>query len=216
MTARVILKPVFWGVLLALSLPKLKAQTKVSLVETVNFSSQSSGLPECQPGINTSFSPSLIAEHRVQFLPDSLNPYLDYYWDFGDGYVSYEINPVHTYWNNGLYQVCLTITDTSLDCSSSFCTEMQLNTTSIDEEAEIKSNLSIGPNPLQEQLHISWDHATAPWKAQVFTVSGKMIAQFESNQTAFVWNEARTLASGAYLIRVQRGAQYETRLLIKP
>ncbi len=216
MTARVILKPAIWGILGILSLTQLKGQNNDLLVETGGFYNQSSGLPNCQPSINTSFSPSLIEEHRVQFLPDSLNPYLDYFWDFGDGYVSYEINPVHTYWNNGLYQVCLTITDTSLDCSSSFCTEMQLNTTNIDQEASLKSKVWIGPNPLHGPLHLQWEQSTEPWSAQILSLSGQLIAQFESNQTAYVWPEARLLASGAYFIRIQKGIHHETRLLIKP
>lgn len=215
MAARVILKPVFWGVFLSISLTKLDAQTNILLDKAAVFTNQTNGLPDCQPAINTSFSPSLIEEHRVQFLPDTLNPYLDYYWDFGDGYVSYEINPAHTYWNNGLYQVCLTITDTSLDCSSSFCTEMQLNTTSIEEGFALKGGVRIGPNPLQGALNIFWDHSPETWEAQVFSISGQMVARFESSQSAYAWNGARLLAPGAYLIRIQNGGQIESKLLIK-
>jgi PKD repeat protein len=34
-----------------------------------------------------------------------------YYWDFGDGAASAEQNPVHTYWNEGVYTVTLEVKD---------------------------------------------------------------------------------------------------------
>lgn len=36
---------------------------------------------------------------------------LTYYWDFGDGNISTEINPTHTYDSTGTYIVCLTVTN---------------------------------------------------------------------------------------------------------
>ena len=45
-------------------------------------------------------------------------------WDFGDGAVSTEQNPVHTYAQEGSYEVCLTITDTANDCESTYCSEI--------------------------------------------------------------------------------------------
>jgi PKD repeat protein len=39
---------------------------------------------------------------------------IHYYWDFGDGYTSYDINPEHTYDNPGIYDVSLTIITSEL------------------------------------------------------------------------------------------------------
>jgi PKD repeat protein len=41
-------------------------------------------------------------------------------WNFGDGNVSYDVNPVHTYAMPGTYQVCLVIY-TSNNCVNTFC-----------------------------------------------------------------------------------------------
>jgi PKD repeat protein len=38
-------------------------------------------------------------------------------WDFGDYYTSNELNPQHTYYDNGTYQVTLTIYDETTECS---------------------------------------------------------------------------------------------------
>ncbi len=53
-------------------------------------------------------------------------PY-SYYWDFNDGNTSFAQNPNHTYANNGVYGVCLTIAD-SLGCFSVYCDTIFVNT----------------------------------------------------------------------------------------
>lgn len=57
----------------------------------------------------TSFSGSIA--------PDSL----DYFWRFGDGNTSTEKHPVHTFSVPGTYTVCLSLYDSVLVCTSSFC-----------------------------------------------------------------------------------------------
>jgi PKD repeat protein len=48
--------------------------------------------------------------------------FFDYqYWDFGDGTYGYSINETHTYANNGLYLVCLTVIDSAGGFTSTHC-----------------------------------------------------------------------------------------------
>ena len=47
---------------------------------------------------------------------------LKHLWDFGDGETSTAKNPTHIYANEGLYSVCLTVTD-KYDCVSTICRE---------------------------------------------------------------------------------------------
>jgi len=47
---------------------------------------------------------------------------LDHLWDFGDGETSVEQNPSHIYNTQGVYTVCLTVTD-KYDCVSTYCRE---------------------------------------------------------------------------------------------
>lgn len=49
-----------------------------------------------------------------------------YYWDFGDGQTSYSQNPDHIYSSNGVYLVCLTVTDSINQCSSTYCDSVSL------------------------------------------------------------------------------------------
>jgi len=48
------------------------------------------------------------------------NPPDSWYWDFGDGTTSNEQNPVHTYSEEGMYEVCLTISTGDI-CENTYC-----------------------------------------------------------------------------------------------
>ena len=49
------------------------------------------------------------------------NMYSNYYWTFGDGTISYATYPTHIYSSNGAYTVCLTVTDSALNCTDTWC-----------------------------------------------------------------------------------------------
>ncbi len=52
-----------------------------------------------------------------------------YNWTFGDGGISHQQNPIHNYGTPGTYDVCLTITDSSLSfCDSTFCDSVTVTT----------------------------------------------------------------------------------------
>ncbi len=44
-----------------------------------------------------------------------------YYWDFGDNTNSILSSSTHTYTNDGPYMVCLTVSDSILNCSATYC-----------------------------------------------------------------------------------------------
>ena len=54
-------------------------------------------------------------------------------WDFGDGNQSIDIHPIHTYQQNGVYDVVLTIQTNSGCLSSFFSTQINVNSTGIKE-----------------------------------------------------------------------------------
>lgn len=54
------------------------------------------------------------------FLP-TVGNYSNYYWTFGDGSFSNAAYPTHTYSVSNYYTVCLTVTDSAIGCSSTFC-----------------------------------------------------------------------------------------------
>ncbi len=65
------------------------------------------------------YYPDNINYKKLNFLNVSLGNYTSSLWDFGDGNISYEENPEHTYENDGEYIVNLTIHDSINGCESS-------------------------------------------------------------------------------------------------
>ncbi len=62
----------------------------------------------------------------MSFTNTSQGVALDHFWDFGDGETSTDENPIHTYANEGIYSVCLTVTD-KYDCVSTHCRENSID-----------------------------------------------------------------------------------------
>ncbi|KAA0002972.1 MAG: PKD domain-containing protein [Thermoplasmata archaeon] len=67
------------------------------------------------PTANFSWIPSLPNDREVIYFSDKsvdIDGFVTVWlWDFGDGNISYEQNPNHSYWDNGNYTITLTVTD---------------------------------------------------------------------------------------------------------
>jgi PKD repeat protein len=48
-------------------------------------------------------------------------PISQWHWDFGDGTFAFDPNPVHTFPQQGVYNVCLTISDSMNTCNDTYC-----------------------------------------------------------------------------------------------
>lgn len=58
----------------------------------------------------------------IQFLDASnVSSFVNYYWEFGDNTSSSEQDPVHTYQQPGVYEVCLYISDATKMCYDKYC-----------------------------------------------------------------------------------------------
>lgn len=63
----------------------------------------------------------------VDFTNLSAGNYSSVVWSFGDNTTSYFNNPSHTYANSGYYYVCLTVSDTGINCYSTSCQYIYVN-----------------------------------------------------------------------------------------
>jgi len=93
----------------------LGARTFVVRAQTVDFSGspiEASFLVHIPTGAPIADFSFLITGLRVDFLNQSTGDQpLSYLWEFGDGNMSGEINPTHTYAAAGTYNVRLTVTN---------------------------------------------------------------------------------------------------------
>ncbi len=56
-----------------------------------------------------------------------------WFWDFGDGASSSEQDPFHTYTEEGIYDVCLTIINTTTNCEDTECYQIVVDSTGFNE-----------------------------------------------------------------------------------
>jgi uncharacterized surface protein with fasciclin (FAS1) repeats/subtilisin-like proprotein convertase family protein len=90
---------------------------------------------------------------NVLFINNSINA-TSYSWDFGDGNSSTEVNPSHTYGQNGNYFV--TLTATSENCGSDTYTAQVLLTVGIGE-IEGLDGLQLYPNPTRNLFTLTFN-----------------------------------------------------------
>jgi len=94
-------------------------------------------------------------EFNTTALPNVGTTPFVYYWDFGDGNTSTDVNPTHDYTNDGTYTVSLTVTGIEFDSGDCCCFEME-ETITVDcsgdtpkcgEILDISSRVGRGGNP---------------------------------------------------------------------
>jgi PKD domain len=96
------------------------------------------------------------------FAPGSL-PFESWWWDFGDGTGSSELNPLHTYTAAGLYQVCLLpeCDDEVLICQTvDVCTWPSTIETDIDGEVLTLGFFDPGSQPFDGNIYLTWGDGT--------------------------------------------------------
>lgn len=76
----------------------------------------------------------------------------EWLWDFGDGSVSQDTSPVHTFPQGGSYQVCLTVSNEY--SSDTFCKTLQLGPSATGGEPEPQAEVTVFPNPAQSATNI--------------------------------------------------------------
>jgi len=76
--------------------------------------------PDCQASFFAYPVDSVQTSLTYQFVNTSFPEYTSAVWDFGDGTSSADPNPLHTYSESGIYNVCLTI-ENGTECQSTYC-----------------------------------------------------------------------------------------------
>ncbi len=88
--------------------------------------------PDCQAMFYHYPIDSLGMSGEIQFVDQSLGNPMTWLWNFGDGNTSTMQNPLHTYNQPGMYNVCLTIENPATNCFDSLCIMIWVNTSGGD------------------------------------------------------------------------------------
>lgn len=99
--------------------------TACLFITTSNGCTDSTCLQVFIPGPNGSCQPYFTyngnVSNIVSFNNQTPGNPTNVYWDFGDGLTSTSWSPAHTYSQSGIYIVCLTVVDSSVGCSATYC-----------------------------------------------------------------------------------------------
>lgn len=131
-----------------------------------------------------------------------------YYWEFGDGAVSFDRNPVHTYPIPGTFEVCLSVDyggeafDYCKNVAVDYCTGV--------EDIENLTSFSLYPNPADDVLNVNLTFGVAQQATiQIVNMAGQVMITEETNAT-MNYNtsiDVSSLPAGVYMARINSGIQ---------
>ena len=126
----------------------------------------------------------------------------DWAWDFGDGGVSQDTSPVHTYAQDGTYEVCLTVSNAY--GSDTYCQTLQVGTTATDGPvAEV--NIQAFPNPFQDQFSVVFtDYYPRHARLRCYDAAGRRVHE---QRLYHGWNgvDGSGWPAGVYFYEVWEG-----------
>ncbi len=138
---------------------------------------------------------------KIRFTDLSFYNPQEWHWDFGDGQSSDQVSPVYTYDQDGMYDVCLTVSNEN--GSDTECHVVEILTTSLQEAEDNDGDVLISPNPFIDQLKINTGSGTfRSASLQVFNMHGKEVLNQAAIPIPSTLNMPH-LPSGMYLINIQ-------------
>lgn len=157
----------------------------------------------------------------------------EYLWDFGDGNVSTSRIPTHQFTENKAYKICLTVSDSIQECTSTFCDSIGLDEAggllksggftlkviegtalSINENKTKHSLINVFPNPFSASFTLENLTADELLSYQLYSSHGQLIldGKIQAKQQYFSLDH---LPSGLYMLHIQQGSKFSNLQLIK-
>ena len=183
------------------TLTAVEAQTIKNAVKTIVFDQRSTWFIGTYDPV-AAFSFSNPAGTAVQFENQSQNS-SDYLWDFGDGTTATTANPLHTYAQNGVFTVTLTVTH----CGVTSVVQQLVDTSvlAITTAGASSAVVKMYPNPVQSLLHI--ESNTDVNEIEIYDASGRLMQKSNENtksidcsnlEPAMYWLKITTTAATHY------------------
>lgn len=121
---------------------------------------------------------------------------LAYSWDFGDGNMSSDAAPSHTFDSAGTYVICLTITD---GCgNASVCDTVTLSAAPTSISSALPYSLSLYPNPVNDLLTLKAGGTLD--RVEMVSLLGRLVLTVTPNSHR-VQLDVQALPAGIYFVR---------------
>ena len=140
-----------------------------------------------------------------------------YEWDFGDGTTGSGRTPTHQYQNFGRHNICLTIRDSLMNCISSYCENVGLDSNGnvlkssgytlkvidgsfigIDEVNALES-IEIFPNPFNDRIYLKREIINKDIEFDVMGINGRTL---KTGQLKNEEIDLQDLPKGIYFLRL--------------
>lgn len=141
----------------------------------------------------------------VEFSDNSFYEPAEWHWDFGEGGVSQDTNPVHTFPAPGIYTVCLTVSNQY--AADSVCKQVKVGLTTGAPEVEQDQHIFLFPNPATDYLQIIYRLQTAGNVFHLYDPAGRLVmSQTLPGKEDSINVATSTLPAGLYFYHVRDGS----------
>ncbi|NUQ26777.1 MAG: T9SS type A sorting domain-containing protein [Saprospiraceae bacterium] len=142
----------------------------------------------------------------VPFTDSSYHDIRAWYWDFGDGTADTIAHPTHTYAAEGMYQVCLSVSNPR--GADTLCKWVQVLSTQISVPNE-HTQITLSPNPAAEQIVLTAENLPGgPADLLVYDALGReVLRRYLQVHTDRVEEHVSisNLPTGVYFLSIQSG-----------
>lgn len=147
---------------------------------------------------NANFATNALTSTHYQFVATTNNA-TSYLWDFGDGQTANAATATHTYTQDGVYDITLTITS-AIGCTSTTTQQITVAGTRLHHLSP--NRISIYPNPTNDLLYINWEGKFHLLQLSITNAIGQVIlvANEEINTTKCL--SLGNLAKGLYYLNL--------------
>lgn len=140
--------------------------------------------------------------HYLKFEFTDLSAYEveEWFWDFGDGGTSSDTNPVHTFSQNGIYEVCLIVKNKK--GADTLCRTIKLGTVDSKDHPSVLIEMDVWPNPCKEVLIINvMDYNPQKMVAHLFNNLGEIIKTQRLKQGSN-FLDMENLTAGIFILEI--------------
>jgi len=156
-----------------------------------------------------------------------------YFWNFGDGNTANTRLPIHRYILNQAYKICLTVSDSVQNCTSTYCDSVGLDSNGhiiksagfklrvldgtfigIEENNSFEKSISVYPNPFTNQITVEIDFEGDPINYLVVTLQGTVVLQNSFNSKHNIIGMAN-FPPGIYFIKLFQSRKTAVRKIVK-